>query len=379
MTWLHRFATFVAAVTFVLILAGGLVTTTGAGLAVRDWPTTQGHSVLAFPWTGWVGLVAYQQAHRLAALATGALAAVLTAWIWRAERRRWVKGVAAFGCSAIVLQAIVGGMTVLLRLPALVSTLHAALANLFFATTTTLALVTSAGWLSGYLRGARPASAGGEPDPEVASANAVARDRLLRRLAIWTAVAVYVEILLGAGMRHAGAGLAIPDYPLAFGRLVPPADRMTAGVALHFLHRFWALVATLSVVLTAARIWAAHPSRHELVRPSAAVVALVIGEIALGGVAMLAGRNTGIEISLIGVGALILAGTVVIALRSYRPLLADDVGWAAERDRLGAPLAVGRPSSASAASAASLDRGARRVPGVRRGRLGDRLAEDRLG
>jgi hypothetical protein len=105
-----------------------------------------------------------------------------------------------------------------------------------------------------------------------------------------------------------------------------------------------------------ARIWTVHPSRHELVRPSAVVVALVIGEIALGGVAVLAGRNVGIEISLIAAGALILAGTVVIAFRAFRPLLGDDVEWVGERARLAAALAVRRPSSASALSRSSLGR-----------------------
>ena len=78
---LHRFALLTAAVTFVLIFVGGLVTTTGSGLAVPDWPLSFGQ---VFP--PMVGGVLYEHGHRLTAALVGVLTTVLAIWIWVREQ-----------------------------------------------------------------------------------------------------------------------------------------------------------------------------------------------------------------------------------------------------------------------------------------------------
>ena len=87
---LHVFAVFVAASTAVLILAGGLVTSTGSGLSVPDWPTTYGWSMFTFPIDKWVGGIFYEHSHRLVASVVGFLIVVLAVWLWRSEPRRSV-------------------------------------------------------------------------------------------------------------------------------------------------------------------------------------------------------------------------------------------------------------------------------------------------
>ena len=129
---LHRFAKFLAGCTVLLVLAGSLVTSTGSGLSVPDWPTTYGWNMLMFPPSKWVGGIFYEHGHRLIATAVGFLSIILAAWLWLAEPRRWMRwlGVAALG--AVVAQGVLGGLTVLFFLPASISTAHAGLAEIFF-------------------------------------------------------------------------------------------------------------------------------------------------------------------------------------------------------------------------------------------------------
>src|SRR5207253_5771348 len=147
---LHRFATFVAACTVLLVLAGSLVTSTDSGLSVPDWPTSYGWSMLTFPPSKWVGGIFYEHGHRLIASTVGLLTIVLAGWLWLADPRRWMKrlGVAALG--AVIAQGVLGGLTVLFFLPPAVSTAHAALAEIFFCITVAIALLSSPRWIIGY-------------------------------------------------------------------------------------------------------------------------------------------------------------------------------------------------------------------------------------
>jgi cytochrome c oxidase assembly protein subunit 15 len=359
MTWLHRFAKLLAAATFLLVLAGGLVTTTGSGLAVRDWPS-YGFALFTVPASTWAGGFLYQNGHRLVATAVGLLTAVLVGLMRRVERRRWVRrlGMAAF--VAIVAQGALGGISVMMALPPAVSIAHAALALLFFGATVALGVVTSAGWLRAYrpIRSAPPTDA--QPDHDLVSANAVASDLVLRRLAVATVIVVYLQILLSAVVRHLNAGLAIPDYPLAFGRLIPPLEMLaSAPVAAHFAHRVWALVTIVMVSLTAWRISTRHRTRLELLYPAAISAGLVLLQISLGGLVVVTGRNLWIDTAHLAAGALLFAATDVVALRACRALFSGDAAWLAERERKRVP-AMAHPSSASAMSAASLDGGSSR-------------------
>ena len=122
---------------------------------------------------------------------------------------------------------------------------HAGLAQVFFALTVALALVTSPGWIQGY---------------DGATAASAARDGHLRRLLVATPIVVFTQVLLGAIMRHTGAGLAIPDFPLAFGSLFPLGHLADPGVGVHFTHRVVAVVVAGFVAASAWRIWSRHRS-----------------------------------------------------------------------------------------------------------------------
>src|SRR5947199_1771918 len=114
---LHRFAQFVAACTVLLLLAGSLVTSTGSGLSVPDWPTTYGWNMFTFPPSKWVGGILYEHGHRLIASSVGLLTIVLAAWLWRADTRRWMKRLGIAALAAVILQGVLRGLTVLFFLP----------------------------------------------------------------------------------------------------------------------------------------------------------------------------------------------------------------------------------------------------------------------
>ena len=303
---LHRFAKFVAACTVLLILAGSLVTSNDAGLSVPDWPTSYGWSMFTFPPSMWVANILYEHGHRLIASSVGFLTIILAVWLWMVEPRRWMRllGVAALG--AVVAQGVLGGLTVLFFLPPAISTAHAALAEIFFCITIAIALFTSPEWIRGY------DSAGGGVN-----------DRTLRAAATTTTVLIYTQLLIGATMRHTGAGLAIPDFPLMFGHLIP--DHWDPKIAVHFAHRVGAAIVTLGIVATAGHVWYHHPRRRELTRPAALLVALVATQITLGALTVLSRRAVWINSLHVVCGALVLTTSLVLTLRSWRVKFADAV------------------------------------------------------
>src|SRR4029453_13252063 len=101
---LHRFAPFVAACTVLLLLAGSLVTSTGSGLSVPDWPTTYGWNMFTFPPSKWVGGVFYDHRHRLIASGVGFLTIVLATWLWWSDERRWMKRLGVTALGAVIIQ-----------------------------------------------------------------------------------------------------------------------------------------------------------------------------------------------------------------------------------------------------------------------------------
>src|SRR6185295_17208976 len=146
---LHRFATFVAGCTVLLVLAGSLVTSTDSGLSVPDWPTTYGSNMFTFPPSKWVGGIFYEHGHRLIASGVGFLTIILTAWLWLTESRRWVRWLGVVALAAVITQGILGGLTVLFFLPAAISTAHAGLAEIFFCLVVSIALFTAPSWRAG--------------------------------------------------------------------------------------------------------------------------------------------------------------------------------------------------------------------------------------
>src|SRR5262252_9048196 len=300
---LHRFAKFVAGFTVLLVLAGSLVTSTDSGLSVPDWPTTYGWNMFTFPPSKWVGGILYEHGHRLIASTVGFLTILLAVWLGVSEPRRWMKrlGIAALG--AVVAQGVLGGLTVMFFLPPAVSTAHAGLAEIFFCMTVAIALFTSPRWIEGY--------AGGAVD-----------DTGLRRLATATTALIYCQILVGATMRHTGAGLAIPDFPLMFGHLWP--THWDPKIGIHFAHRMGALLVTIGVCSTAVAVFR-RTTLAELRRPAMLLVALVCVQITLGAFTVLSRRDVWINSLHVVCGALVLTTSLVLTLRTWRGKFARQV------------------------------------------------------
>lgn len=300
---LHKFARFVAGCTVLLVLAGSLVTSTDSGLSVPDWPTTYGWNMFSFPPSKWVGGIFYEHGHRLIASSVGLFTIVLASWLWLREPRRWLRWLGVFALVAVIAQGVLGGLTVLFFLPAPISTAHAGLAEIFFCLTVAIALFTSPGWIAGYGRR-------GSSTPEGID------DGGLRRLATTTTALIYVQILIGAAMRHTEAGLAIPDFPLMFGHLIP--DHWSGRIAVHFSHRLGALIVAPAVLATSFRVWFHHRSRRELTGPAALIVALVAVQVTLGALTVLSRRDVWINSLHVVCGALVLTASLVLTLRSWR-------------------------------------------------------------
>jgi heme a synthase len=180
----HRFAVFTASCTFLLLIAGALVTSNDAGLSVPDWPLSYG-SLLPPMVSG----IFYEHGHRMIAAFVGMLSIVLAVWLWRVETRRWVRWLGVVALGAVIAQGILGGLTVLFFLPPPISAAHATLAQLFFCTVLSIALFTSAWW-----QRQQPALADtGRPGVHL--------------LAVATASAVLLQLILGAAFRHKAFGI----------------------------------------------------------------------------------------------------------------------------------------------------------------------------
>jgi heme a synthase len=297
---LHRFAVLLAVAVLGLIAAGALVTSRGAGLAVPDWPTSYG---MLNPPRWWeIANVRAEHGHRLIAGTVALLTVALAIWAARREPSRKLRRLAWVAVGVVLAQALLGGITVLFLLPTAVSVAHAGLAEVFFCLVVSFAIASSAAWQ-------RPA----------APATALAATRL-RPLATALTVTIYVQILLGAVMRHLGAGLAIPDFPLSFGRLVPRQFDLAIGV--HFAHRLGALVVLGLVLWTCARVFAG-PSDSRLRGPAVALALLVVVQVALGATVIWTARAIVPNTAHVATGASLLVTSLMLTLFTRRLATAE--------------------------------------------------------
>src|SRR6266508_2945853 len=183
----HRFALLVACATFFLIIAGALVTSHDAGLATSDWPLFNGQ---VFP--KMVGNLFWEHGHRLVATTVGLLTILLTIYLFRSESRFLVRRLGLLALAGVVAQGLLGGLTVKLMLPLVVSAAHATLAQLFFCTTVSLAVFTSNSWIQ---------QSPSQEDKGTPSA---------RYLCLAAVSTIFLQLILGAVLRHS----ATWDRPL---------------------------------------------------------------------------------------------------------------------------------------------------------------------
>ncbi len=213
---LFLFSVFCALCTCFLVFAGAMVTSTQSSLAVPDWPLSYGQF---FP--PMVGGVFYEHGHRMVAGTVGILTLILVFVAAKHAKSQTVKKLTWLALFAVVIQALLGGITVLYLLPTSISVAHACLGQTFFC------IMVAIAWIQ------TPLYLNIKHVDHVKLNKAVYVQFMLLLL-------VMIQLLLGAITRHLQAGLAIPDFPLSFGRLLPPM--FNQQVLVHFLHRVWGFV-----------------------------------------------------------------------------------------------------------------------------------------
>ncbi|HXP62231.1 MAG TPA: COX15/CtaA family protein [Dongiaceae bacterium] len=380
---LSAFASLTALATLGLLAAGGLVTSHGAGMAVPDWPNTYGYNLFFFPFSQWVGGVFYEHTHRLLGALVGLLTSVLALWLWGASARPWMRrlglvllaaalgalvawprrwsdalvlglaGAALFASSfawprcepsarwlrrlglaafvGVVLQGVLGGLRVVLFQDQL-GIFHATLAQLFFVLVCALALFTSRWWQN------------------AASVPLSHEARRLPFLVTATTLLILAQLILGACMRHEHAGLAIPDFPLAYGKLWPPMDAASVALAnqrrletvalnpitsfqigLQMAHRIVAALIVAAVGVCAWQTWRRLGSRSALGRLALVWLGLVLAQALLGAMTIWSDKAADIAT------AHLLGGALLLALGTFQCLLWFRTGqfgvrWQAKRD-----------------------------------------------
>jgi cytochrome c oxidase assembly protein subunit 15 len=377
---LHYLALLTACCTFPLIFLGGLVTSHQAGMSVPDWPNSYGYNMWLFPISMWRGGIFYEHTHRLMGTLVGfcSVLLMLKAWgfgqklstrrVLRAssilavttalmillvisaiapgrelrgalvqtvvamiglslvlacasimhvpEERRWVCWLATSVLGMVLLQGVLGGLrVVLVKLD--LAIVHACVAQAFFCLAALASIVTSRWWI------------------ETERNFQLAAGHRLIVAAVAATVIIYAQLIAGAVMRHYQAGLAIPDVPLTYGKLLPPAtaDDMVAvndhrvydlelpsvtlgQIWIHFAHRVGAVVVTAMVAVV---VWMALKlRRREFTLLGILLSVLIVSQVTLGIYTVLKQKPADIASLHVAVGALTLLTTFSIAVRAMR-------------------------------------------------------------
>jgi len=250
----HRFAVATALATFCLLIAGGLVSTTESGLACPDWPLCEGQLIPPMQ-----DGKQFEHTHRLVASFVGAMTVGLCALIWKHRSKdRMLKRLGAAAVVLVIVQALLGALTVRLKLPVWVSSTHLATAMAFFCLTVSLAFLTR---------------------QRLEMASSSAPDQFWP--SVWVALLVHAQIVLGAVMRHTRSGLACGfDFPWCLGTVWPLGAPLPAQI--HMLHRAFGLVAALGVLWLTWRMHRGPSTTPPLMRYSKLASAGVVAQVALG-------------------------------------------------------------------------------------------------
>jgi len=292
----------VAALAFLLIVAGGLVTSNNAGLAVPDWPTSFGH---LFKIPKMIGGVKFEHGHRMIAEFVGLLTIVVAVWTWMVDKRRWMRGLTLAAVAGVVVQGVLGGLTVLNLLPPAISTAHATAGQTMFCVLAVIAVFTSRSWLE-------------EPKEKIALKDA---RPLLRHC--WMLIGfLYLQLILGAAFRHVWTKLG-PS-----GANHWPAHKIVH--AFLYPHIFNALIVSALVLYVSLRALTRHGNIKQLRRPALGLLLLLIVQLLLGVSAYVVRVVQGINesqptmslvwvtVAHLAVGAAILFLTFVLTIQAYR-------------------------------------------------------------
>ena len=362
--WLHRFAIAFVLATFVLIILGGTVTSKGAGLAVPDWPGTFNYNMFLFPPSMWVGGIFWEHTHRLMGSLVGMMAIVMCIWLWQTNsstmvpqsprmairgRRPWLKYLGIATLIMVIAQGIMGGLRVT-QLSVWLAVFHGITAQVFVCMTVLIAAATSKWWVErerheentnpksqiSNLKSnfSNPLSDIRHPKSEIQN------PKSLLPVATFALIVLFIQLALGATVRHHGAGLAIPDFPLSYGQIVPPLSQSGIEkamiqyaddpdsyatsvhgwyspfhVAIHWSHRLWAIVVIIALDRLIKRVMRAAGSEMKLKFPAGAIGIMLLLQIALGASIIWTGRHPEVATAHQTLGAILLATAALLYFR----------------------------------------------------------------
>ena len=289
-----------------------MVTSKGVGLAVPDWPTTFGYNMFLFPVSKWIGGVLFEHTHRLIASTVGFLTIILAIWLWRTEDRPAVKTLGLIAVAGVILQGILGGLRVTM-LKDQIGIFHACLAQAFLGLIVLIAITTTNFWRS---LGVNLTGLTGQVSQPLLR---------IKMMAIATTIAIYVQLALGATMRHQHKDLAILDFPTANGAWIPDtsaaalekinawrdaralSDVDAFQIWLQMAHRFLAALIGIAVIAFCVRVWKDAHAIAALRRLSILWVLLFLLQFTLGAWTIWSDKAADVATSHVAVGAIMLS------------------------------------------------------------------------
>ncbi len=387
---LHRFAVFTALATLGLVGMGGLVTSHGVGMSVPDWPTSYGYNMFALPISTWLtGGIFHEHTHRLWASEVGILTVVLNCWLFGKKSRpvlialgivlllagfaginrpnglqsslhigihgvivliatffwprcepasRTLRVLGGWATVVVLLQGLLGGLRVVwdsqlvadVRLGTAFGILHGCLAQGYLVMLAVIALMTSRWWLETGFPSSSLSSSSSKSSRKIEDED---EKTSLRRWFLFATMLIIIQLIIAATMRHQHAGLAIADFPLAYGKLWPDmsaeavasynarrvevttSDAITVfQIGLQMTHR---IVACLILAAVAACAWKARKVRS--LKPLAyAWLALIFIQVCLGAWTIWSNKAADVATAHVVVGALSLVTGALGCLICFR-------------------------------------------------------------
>ena len=302
----------------VLIFAGALVKSHEVGLSVPDWPTTYGYQMFQFPFSDMVGGIFYEHGHRMIATVVGFMTLILSIIVYLSDNDLWLKKLTFSALGLVIIQGLFGGLTVLLYLPAYISVIHAILAQTFFV------LIIFISFSLSIKDKQKLDNLSDVPD--------------LKIPAYLVAISIYIQLILGAIMRHTESGLAIPDFPLSGGYIIPPFNQsmietiqsmhFDAGlqfvelyqIIFHYFHRLGAFIVTLSIGYLSFSLVQLKLKFSIVHKLTLSIILLLLIQIFLGAMTIWTVKNPLITSFHVLNGAIILGISALIVIH-VRPLI----------------------------------------------------------
>jgi cytochrome c oxidase assembly protein subunit 15 len=302
----------------VLIFAGALVKSHEVGLSVPDWPTTYGYQMFQFPFSDMVGGIFYEHGHRMIATVVGFMTLILSIIVYLSDNDLWLKKLTFSALGLVIIQGLFGGLTVLLYLPAYISVIHAILAQTFFVLIIFISFSLSI------------------KDKHKLYNLSDVYD--LKIPAYFVAISIYIQLILGAIMRHTESGLAIPDFPLSGGHIIPPFNQsmietiqsmhFDAGlqfvelyqIIIHYFHRLGAFIVTLSIGYLSFSLVQLKLKFSIVHKLTLSIILLLLIQIFLGAMTIWTVKNPLITSFHVLNGAIILGFSALIVIH-VRPLI----------------------------------------------------------